>query len=82
MPLKVLVVDDHADTLDLLTRVLERWGHFHVIAHSTAEAQKMATGLRFDVLLCDYQLGDGTCDVLGDLRNRIPHSRCGNHWAR
>jgi CheY-like chemotaxis protein len=73
MPLEVLVIDDHADSVELLMRVLERWGHSFAVAHSVAEARAVAHRQRFDLLLCDYQLGDGTCcDVLADVRGRYP----------
>jgi CheY-like chemotaxis protein len=61
MPLDVLVCDDYGDTLDLLLPVLERWGHSYSVARSAADARAMATTQRFDVLLCNYLLCDGTC---------------------
>jgi len=73
MPLNVLLADDHADTLEILMRVLQRWGHSCTVAHSAAQTRKAAVETRFDVLLCDYHLGDGTCcDVQEAIRQLYP----------
>jgi CheY-like chemotaxis protein len=73
MRLNVRVVDDHADTLDLLPRVLEKWGHSCVTAKSVGEANVMALALRFDVVLCDYELPDGNCcNLLQGIRKMYP----------
>jgi CheY-like chemotaxis protein len=61
MPLDVLVCDVDGDTLDPLLGVLERWGHTCSVARSPAQARAMAMAQRFDIMLCDYLLGDGAC---------------------
>jgi CheY-like chemotaxis protein len=81
MPLNVLLADDHADTLEILMRMLQRWGHSCTVAHSAAQARKAAVETRFDVVLCDYHLGDGTCcDMLEAIRQLYPI--CGVHRTR
>jgi hypothetical protein len=51
--LRVLVVDDHADTLELVSSVLRRHGAEVTAAASTAEAQKAFGEIRPNVLLSD-----------------------------
>jgi DNA-binding response OmpR family regulator len=73
MPLNILVVDDHADTLDLLPRVLEKWGHYCVVAKSVAKATILASEARFNVVLCDFELPDGNCcNVIRNIRAIYP----------
>jgi CheY-like chemotaxis protein len=73
MPLDVLVVDNHADTLGAMRCMMAMWGHACAVADSAAAALALAAARRFDVLLCDYQLDDGTCcDVLAAIRARYP----------
>jgi CheY-like chemotaxis protein len=56
---RVLVVDDHADTLGLLTRLLRQHG-YHVLPVSTfADAIRTGQTHPFDILLTDLQLADG-----------------------
>lgn len=58
--LRILLVDDHADTLELLRRVL-RWENHEVIAaHSYAEALRLGMTRAPDVLISDIRLPDGT----------------------
>jgi len=56
----VLVVDDDADTVSLLRRVLERRGYEVLGAGSVAEALRVAAGRPFDVLISDVGLPDGS----------------------
>src|SRR6202012_5316799 len=59
-PLKILLVEDHADTAEILKRMLVRRGHEVVIAGNVAEALEKGTTERFDLLLSDIGLPDGT----------------------
>ena len=73
MPLDVLLVDNHPDTLGAMRRLLAMWGHTCAVADSAGAALALAATRRFDVLLCDYQLDDGNCcDVLAAVRALYP----------
>jgi two-component system CheB/CheR fusion protein len=59
-PLKILVVENHEDTLRWLTLYLEELGHTVAGARTLAEARAaLATG-EHEVLLSDIGLPDGT----------------------
>lgn len=58
--MKILLVEDHDDTRDVLTRLLDRYGHQVLSAATLADARKLLRELRFDVLLSDIGLPDGT----------------------
>ncbi len=58
--LRILVVDDHAETARLTARLLMRAGHEVASAHSMSEALDVAAERRFDLLVSDIALGDGT----------------------
>lgn len=55
---RILSVDVHVDTCDLITRILDE---FEVTsAHSKAHALREATAGKFDLFLLDYYMPDGT----------------------
>ncbi len=54
--LRVLVVDDHADTCELLSVILNERGATVVTARSVAEAQPLLTRFGPDVVLCDISM--------------------------
>lgn len=57
---RVLYVDDHADTVEMVTLMLNAGG-FEVLAHSTiAEGLKAAAAQDFDLYLIDLWLPDGS----------------------
>lgn len=59
-PLKILLVENHEDTLRWLTLYLEELGHTVGTARTVAEARAaLATG-DYEVLLSDIGLPDGT----------------------
>jgi signal transduction histidine kinase len=70
---RVLIVDDEADTRQVLRLVLEQAGAVVVTASSADEAREAFRRVRPDVLLCDIGLGteDGYA-LLGALRE-LPH---------
>ncbi|MFB3853853.1 MAG: ATP-binding protein [Vicinamibacterales bacterium] len=69
--LRVLLVEDHADTLDLLSQVLELEGHTVGRARDMASALKLADASKFDVLISDLGLPDGSgIDLVRELRVR------------
>ena len=67
---RVLLVDDHEDTLLGMQRLLGRRGYRVVVAHSVAEGlQKAKSEERFDLLISDLGLPDGSgCDLMSALR--------------
>ena len=58
--MNILLVEDHEDTRCVLTRLLDRYGHRVTSAASVAEARGLLSALKFDVLLSDIGLPDGT----------------------
>lgn len=68
-PLRVLLVDDHADTAELLRMLLSRRGFEVTTARSVASALVAAEASPIDVLVSDIGLADGNgCDLLRQLR--------------
>src|SRR4051812_41391042 len=67
--MRVLVVDDHAETRHLLTRSLER-ASYGVKAVASCDEAEAAIGLgSFDVVVLDVMLPDGSgIDLCGRLR--------------
>jgi two-component system OmpR family response regulator len=58
--LRLLVVDDNAETCQLLVRSLESGGHLARVAGSCAEARGTLDAHHFDVVLLDVMLPDGS----------------------
>ena len=58
--LKVLLVEDHPDTAEQLTRLLERAGHQVSWANSIKEALDRGRINHFDILISDLGLPDGS----------------------
>ena len=56
--LRLLLVDDHADTREVLSRLLSKSGHEVVTADSADKALKILDGGRFDALISDIGLPD------------------------
>ncbi len=53
---RVLVVDDTEQTRNLVSRVLERYGHACVVAGNAAEARARLAEEPFDLILCDVKM--------------------------
>jgi two-component system, cell cycle response regulator len=74
--LKLLIVEDDADQLDLIRETLED----HFGRGTTAGAGSRADALAldptaFDMVLCDYNLPDGSgMDLLAEVQARSPHT--------
>ncbi len=65
----VLVVDDHAELRDLVTTSLERDGHRVTAAKSVADASARLAAGKFDVMVLDLGLPDGSgLEVCRNLR--------------
>lgn len=80
--LRILLVEDHPDTSEQLTRLLKRIGHHVVTAGSVAEARELTSaeargtsGCPFDMLISDLGLPDGSGhDLMRELGecHRVP----------
>ena len=58
--LRILVVEDHGDTRRTLSRLLSYFGHEISVADSRQSAMQMIAAKKFDVLLSDIALPDGS----------------------
>lgn len=66
----VLVVDDHADTARIMRRLLEKSGYRVTTAGSVGEAMSACTAARFDLLISDVGLPDGSgYDLIRQVRS-------------
>jgi len=69
--LRILVVEDHSDTLQALSRLLSRFGHEISVADTAHNALNIIDSKEFDVLLCDIALPDGSgYDVVAQAKRR------------
>jgi CheY-like chemotaxis protein len=69
-PLRLLLVEDHAPTLLVLSRLLTRAGHQVSAAKSIAEARAAAATGAFDLVISDLGLPDGTgIDLMQQLQD-------------
>ncbi len=69
--LRILLVEDHADTANILARLLEDCGHQVSKAAALASALRESELRQFDLLICDLSLPDGTgLDLLRELQRR------------
>ena len=58
--MSILLVEDHEDTLRVISRLLGRLGNDVRAAWSVGEALELADGGRFDLLVSDLSLPDGS----------------------
>jgi CheY-like chemotaxis protein len=73
--MKLLLVEDHADTLTAYARLLERDGHRVIAAPTCTDALEACRRHDFDLIVCDVQLPDGNgWDLLGELRAASPRT--------
>src|SRR5262245_20585949 len=67
--LKILLVDDHHDTCAALEKLLARRGHLVAVAHDVRSAMQAAVRNKFDLLISDIALPDGTgMDLMMQMR--------------
>ncbi|RPE13486.1 sigma-54-dependent Fis family transcriptional regulator [Chitinophaga lutea] len=71
----ILIIDDEINICTLLSKFLGKHG-FKVDSTMTgAQAMKMMTENRYDLVLCDYRLKDTDgAKLLGDIRQQHPHT--------
>jgi CheY-like chemotaxis protein len=71
--LRILVVEDHSDTLQALSRLLNHFGHEISVADGAQNALKLIDSKEFDVVLCDIALPDGNgYDVIAQAKRKRP----------
>ena len=58
--LNILLVDDHHDTCAALEKLLVRRGHLVAVSHDIRSAMEAAVRNKFDLLISDIALPDGT----------------------
>jgi PAS domain S-box-containing protein len=70
-PLRLMVVEDHPATLDLLSRLLTRCGHTVTAVRTMSEALAAAVAQTFDAVVSDIGLPDGSgIELMRELRDR------------
>jgi CheY-like chemotaxis protein len=71
--LRILVVEDHSDTLQALSRLLTHFGHEISLADGAQNALNAIESEEFDVVLCDIALPDGSgYDVIAEAKRKRP----------
>jgi len=71
--LRILVVEDHADTLRVLARLLDHFGHEISVANGAQRALEIVDSKEFDVVLSDIGLPDGTgYEVIAQAKRKQP----------
>lgn len=75
-PLRILLVEDHEPTLAVLSRLLKKAGHEVITADKVSAALTVSREERFDVLVSDLGLPDGTgIELMVKLRAAQPGLR-------
>jgi CheY-like chemotaxis protein len=71
--LRILVVEDHGETLQALSRLLSHFGHEISLAEGAERALEIIASKEFDVVLSDIVLPDGTgYDVISEAKRKQP----------
>lgn len=71
--LRLLIVEDHRDTAELLSSLLELRGHEVTIASSVQDALRLANESSFDLVVSDVGLPDATgYDLMRQLKAQMP----------
>jgi CheY-like chemotaxis protein len=71
--LRILVVEDHSETLQALSRLLSHFGHEVSVADGAQNARDIIDSKQFDVVVCDIALPDGNgYDVIADAKRKQP----------
>ena len=69
--LKILLVDDHPDTLLTMAKLLRKWGYSVGTADCVRTALEQAAKDSFDLLISDLGLPDGnSMDIMRELKHR------------
>lgn len=68
---RILLVEDNADTLRILSRLLQKWGYAVACAEGVAQALELTGRESFDLLISDIGLPDGSgLEIMRGLRAR------------
>ncbi len=68
---RILLVEDHVDTATTMARLMKMAGHEVEVAHSVAEALRLAAAMSFDVMVSDIGLPDATgYDLMAQIRDQ------------
>ena len=71
--LRILVVEDHNDTLQTLSRLLSHFGHEISVADCQQSALEIVEAKEFDVVLSDIALPDGSgYNVISQAKRKRP----------
>jgi CheY-like chemotaxis protein len=71
--LRILLVEDHDDTLHALSRLLTHFGHEISMADDAQSALQIIESKEFDVVLSDIGLPDGSgYDLISEAKRRRP----------
>ena len=71
--LRILVVEDHNDTLQALSRLLSHFCHEISLADTVRNALNIIDSKEFDVVLCDIALTDGSgYDLIAEAKRKRP----------
>ena len=71
--LRILIVEDHSDTLHALSNLLQHFGHEISVAHNAESARRIIHSKNLDVVLADIALPDGTgYDVIAEAKKNQP----------
>ena len=71
--MRLLLVEDHADSREALAKLLRQMGYDVTAASTFREALELCAEQRFGVLLSDIDLPDGNgCDLVVEIRKRYP----------
>jgi PAS domain S-box-containing protein len=71
--LRILLVEDHRDTRHALSRLLTHFGHQISVADNTQRALETMASQKFDVVLCDIGLPDGSgYEVVSQAKQKHP----------
>jgi two-component system, NtrC family, response regulator HydG len=72
---KILIIDDDFDMCALLSRFLNKKGYETEVAHNGAKGLAKFNEFHFDIVLCDYRLGDKDGkDVLMKIKEAKPRT--------
>jgi CheY-like chemotaxis protein len=71
--LRILIVEDHGDTLQALSNLLTHFGHEISVADDTESARKIIRSKEIDVVLADIALPDGSgYDLIAEAKRKRP----------
>ena len=81
-PLKILLLEDHPATTRAIARLLRSHGHDVRTASGLAAAERTVAAERFDLLICDLQLPEGSgLDFLPRVRHHLQRWAAGGAEA-